>query len=121
MSVYLPLCNWDGHFWPKKKCLFYLAIGGGAEFKRYRLRFCPDHGALVDEHLSQYELTVVQYAARASNGHMTHCFSGGEPLAEIVRQVFITGYPTQDQRKDYWFQVCGDHGLPEYLTNSYSP
>lgn len=116
---YLPLCVYDGHFWPKKKCLFYVAVGTGSSFNRYRLRFCPTHAATIDEDLAQYELLTDGSAISTLKAAASHCFSCGNPLDEAGTQCFITGYPSQDERKDYWFQIHTTCTLPVVLQDYY--
>lgn len=119
--TYLPVCNFDGHFWPKKKCMFYMAYGHGSTFDRWRLRFCPEHAATVDEDLSEHELSIANLTGTAVKAAASKCFSCGEPVDEGSWQCFVTGYPTQNQRKDYWFQIHGHCSLPSHLADGYSP
>lgn len=119
--TYVPVCDWDGHFWPKKKHLFYVAIGNGGDFLRYRRRFCTHHVASVEEDLAEHELVTADGAAPVHNPAMANCLSCGEPVNQGGRQVFITGYPTQDQRKDYWGRLHDGHQLPEYLQDTMAP
>lgn len=119
--TYVPVCDWDGHFWPKKKHLFYIAVGNGAEFSRYRRRFCSLHSAAVEEDLAEHELVVTEPTAGSPNGNMANCFSCAEPVREGGRQVFITGYPSNDERKDYWGKLHDSHRLPPYLQDAMVP
>jgi hypothetical protein len=119
--TYVPICDFDGHFWPKKKHLFYVAVGSGGDFSRYRRRFCSHHVESIQEDLAEHELVTVDGAVRSDYGHMADCFSCGEPVKEGGRQVFITGYPTQDERKDYWGRLHESHQLPEYLQDTMVP
>lgn len=119
--AYVPLCDYDGHFWPKKKHLFYIAVGSGGDFSRYRRRFCSHHCAVVEEDLAEHKLPPLDAALSAANGSMANCFACGEPVKEGGVQVFITGYPTQDQREDYWGKLHDGHRLPEYLRDSFAP
>lgn len=120
VATYLPLCNFDGHFWPKKKALFYVAFGHGAVFDRWRLRFCPSHAGDVDQYLSQAELGAVENTLSRIKIMAAECFACGQPLGEEPWQCFVTGYPAQDERKDYWFQVHSSCSLPSYLVDGYS-
>lgn len=119
--TYVPICDFDGHFWPKKKHLFYVAIGTGGDYSRYRRRFCSYHAAAVDEDLAEHELTITQDTTGTGNVAMANCLSCGEPVGEGGRQVFITGYPTQDERKDYWGKLHDGHELPLYLADAMVP
>lgn len=119
--TYVPVCDYDGHFWPKKKSLYYVAIGVGADFLRYRRRFCAHHVASVDEDLAEHEVLVPERAESSSYASMANCFSCGQPVSQGGTQVFITGYPTQDQRKDYWGKLHPGHLLPMYLRDEMVP
>lgn len=119
--TFLPVCNWDGHFWPKKKCLFYIAVGNGGQYDRWRLRFCPAHAGEVHEYLSERELSIANLTVGASKIAATNCFSCGQPVEHGGTQVFITGYPTQDERKDYWLEVHRSCRLPSHFYDGYSP
>ena len=117
--MFLPICNFDGHVWPRKKCLFYVSWGQGGDYTRYRLRFCPAHAADIDQDLSEFEISALVGAAGGSHMRLANCFACRQPLSEIGRQVFITGYPTQDERKDYWGGLHDDHHLPIHLQDPY--
>ena len=118
--TYLPVCSYGQHFWPKKKHLYYVGWGRAGDFKRYRLRFCAQHVGVVDEDLAEFEVSYPQSAPGHPYVPNTNCLSGGEPVSEPCWQVFVTGYPAQDQRKDYWAYLCLEHQLPEYLKDIYS-
>lgn len=111
----LPVCNWDGHVWPRKKHLFYVAWGEAQNFQRYRLRFCTPHALLVDEHLAENELSPTIGAVSTPYTRYTKCLACREPTGEVDWQVFITGYPAQDERKDYWGCLHVGCTLPAFL------
>ena len=117
MSV--PFCCWGPHPWFKKKALYYVGWGRGGDFKRYRLRFCYAHAALVDEHLAECEAGTLEAALRRGELPEAKCLACSKPITEVAWQVFITGYPAQDERKDYWSQIHVDCQLPDYLRDSY--
>lgn len=119
--TYVPLCDFDGHFWPKKKHLFYIAVGENGQFSRYRRRFCAHHVATVQEDLAQNELLITEPAAGAVNPSMANCLSCRQPVREGGTQVFITGYPTENERKDYWGKLHDGHQLPPYLQDAMVP
>lgn len=118
--MYLPVCSFDGHLWPRKKHLFYVAVGRNGDFLRHRLRFCPTHAAVVEEHLSEFEVRTENVAAGSANWSMVKCLADGEPVDQIGVQVYITGYPTQDERKDYWACLHDACILPIFLRDLYS-
>jgi hypothetical protein len=43
------------------------------------------------------------------------CLTCSQPLTEVGWQLFITAYPTQDERKDYWARIHTDCRLPDLL------
>lgn len=116
----LPLCSFDGHFWARKKHLFYIGIGRGGDLQRYRLRFCPSHVLDVEEYLAQYEVASEYVALGTGDSHWRRCLPCGKPADELSRQLFITGYPAKDERKDYWAQVHIGCRLPDFLQDSYT-
>lgn len=117
--MHVPLCNFGPHFWPRKKHLFYVGWGKGGDFKRYRLRFCADHTAIVDEYLSQFEVGPIETTRGGLDDGVVNCLSCCQPIDEIGWQVFVTAYPAQDERKDYWGGLHIDHQLPDYLKDPY--
>lgn len=116
--MYVPTCDYGPHFWPRKKHLFYVSWGQANDYKRHRLRFCVEHTPVVEEYLSEFEISAHEPTGSSWNHGVVHCLSCGEPVEEIGWQVFITGYPAQDQRKDYWAGLHIDHLLPEFLRAS---
>lgn len=113
--MYVPTCDYGPHFWPRKKHLFYVAWGQGGDYKRYRLRFCAEHTTVVEEYLSEFELSIANLTDGGTRNGVVHCLSCGEPVDEIGWQVFVTGYPAQDERKDYWGGLHVKHQLPSFL------
>lgn len=116
----LPRCDYDGHFWPKKKHLFYVGWGQNEQKVHYRLRFCATHADLVDQDLSEFEVPTVLDTTGAAYAAFANCLSCRQPVNGTSWQVFVTGYPAQDERKDYWGQLHVDHQLPEYLRDRWS-
>lgn len=92
----------------------YVALGQLGTFDRYKLRLCSLHFASVENHLSEYEVMPVDEATRPL-GPSSKCLSGGEPLIDTGWQFFVTAYPADDQRKDYWGYICYSHETPAYL------
>lgn len=116
----IPYCSYDGHFWPRKKHLFYIGVGRGGDVQRWRLRFCPSHVLDVQEYLSQFEVTSEYATLRDGGSQFRNCLPCGKPADQLSAQLFITGYPTQDERKDYWANVHIGCQLPAFLQDSYS-
>ena len=111
----VPTCSFSDHFWPRKKRLYYVGWGSGNNFQRYRLRFCDPHAAVVEEYLSEFEVGSLDGTAGHSDLVVVECLACRQPIHEIGWQVFVTGYPAQDERKDYWGGLHADCQLPDYL------
>lgn len=111
----LPVCNFENHFWPKKKHLFYVYIPDGAEAHKYTLRFCETHASFVDEYLTENECLVADFALSVGNTFIPNCLTGREPIGQVGFQVYVTGYPPKNERKDYWAMLCDRHPLPAFL------
>jgi hypothetical protein len=110
-----------GHTNPRGKNInWYIAVGSGTEFVRSALRLCPAHARDVQDYLAERELVPVN-ATDGVGGSSTECLTCGEVVAERGRQVFLTGYPAQDQREDYWSQLHDNCVLPKVLSSQLGP
>jgi len=116
--TYFPMCDIGPHAYLKKKFLVYAAFGAGLGLERHRLRFCAEHIAVLQEDLAEFEVSAVQDALSRGDSFVTKCLSCGEPVREGGRQLFVTCYPTQDERKDYWSRIHDECSIPAYLTNT---
>lgn len=116
---YFPSCDVGPHAWLKRKHLVYVGLGQGGDFARYRLRFCPEHLAILQEDLAEYEIMALETAVGRTNGSVVNCVSCREPVRERGRQLFVTCYPTQDQRVDYWSPIHSGCPLLPYLKDPY--
>lgn len=114
-----PMCDFESHPFFKKKHLVYVMVGRGAEGFRWRLRFCPDHLAVLQEDLAQFEVGAHVRAIRASHSAAIECVAGDGPVREGGWQFFLTCYPSQDERVDYWTGVHDQCRLPVYLRDQY--
>ena len=119
--TYIPMCDYGPHLWPRKKHLFYLAWGQNGDYQRYRLRFCPEHLTVIEEHLAEFEAEALGVAIRTGHFPVPKCLACRQPTGELDWQVFITGYPAQNERKDYWGGLHLNCVLPEPFTDHYSP
>lgn len=111
--AFLP-CSVGPHANPFRNSLFYVARGGGLDMFRFRLRLCPGHRAVVQDNLAQYKVTPDDVAL-GWNDAPSECFACGQPIAELGDQMFVTGYPAQNEREDYWFRIHRDCSLPDWL------
>lgn len=117
--TYLPICDFGSHPYFKKKHLVYVMVGRGAEGYRWRLRFCPDHLAVLQEDLAQFEVRTHVRTIRALDVTSVECVAGDGPVREGGWQFFLTCYPAQDERVDYWTGIHGQCSLPVYLKDPY--
>ena len=104
-------CDYDGHWNPKKNYLFYWAVGSGIRFTRWRQRYCAIHAAVVQEDLLEYKVDPVDTAI-GNGGLLAKCFACDEPIRESGRQLFLTCYPPNDEREDYWARIHDECSLP---------
>lgn len=92
----------------------YVARGSGADFTRYMSRLCGEHFAFVQQDLAKYKVGAEDTAFSADSG-LTDCLSCGEPAVELWQQLFLTCYPTDNQREDYWARIHFGCPTPELL------
>ena len=106
-------CDFGPHYNPRKNFLTYVAIGSGTEMTRWRLRFCAAHVGAVQQHLAEFEVDPSNGTIAGGDASMSHCLSCGQPIDETRRQLFVTSYPPDQERKDYWAQMHVDCTVPD--------
>ena len=109
-------CQVSGHALLTGTNLYYVRIGHGEDFERYRLRFCRVHSRLVQEDLTEFEVNPEDGTLSGGDDSMAKCFSCGEPVDESGAYLFLTCYPSKNERKDYWSRLhvdCSIGGLLE--------
>jgi len=67
-------------------------------------RFCCAHWNEIERRLHQFEVDPDSGALSLPQNDGL-CLACGEPVTEGSRQLFITSYPTKDDRKDYWARI----------------
>ena len=107
-------CDVGPHKHSGKNINFYIGMIKGPETKRYSLRLCDLHWGQIEPHLAKYEV-VVDSSALSGNPFPDWCASCGEPVHERGWQLFVTAYPPQHDRKDYWFQIHDQCTLPRFV------
>ena len=112
-------CAVGPHFNPLKNYLSYISWGRGNDMRRYRLRFCAMHIAVLQEDLAEFKVNPVDGTVSGGNAAMTHCLACSEPLDKVAWQVFVTCYPPNNEREDYWSHVHVGCQLPEYMQDQY--
>jgi hypothetical protein len=113
-------CDYGPHYNPARNYLLYVGYGAGTEINRWRLRFCGTHLSTVQEHLSEFEVSPEDGALAGGNEAMTHCLSCGQPIGENRRQLFVTCYPPDHERKDYWAGVHVNCSLPDVIHDKWA-
>lgn len=106
-------CSIGEHRFPGFARGFYAGYMNGEDERRLRLRLCERHWREVEPRLAEFELTYEGTPA-ADSDLLGLCATCLEPLKEGVAQVFTTGYPTKNDRKDYWFQIHPACPVPEW-------
>lgn len=108
-------CEAGNHPNPMRNVYWYIAYGSGLNTLRRRHRYCPRHWSQIEANLSEFEVDV---SSLTENGWAMAetCATCGKPITQDRAQVFVTAYPTQDNRKDYWLQIHGHCPPPDFLT-----
>jgi hypothetical protein len=83
--------------------------------QRWKLRLCAIHAATIQEDLAQYKVLPEDAATGLLNGTPTECLSCNEPVDHLGVQLFVTGYPANDQREDYWANIHETCSLPAWF------
>jgi hypothetical protein len=98
----------------------YIAVVKGDSADRWSLRICDGHLADVEKHLAQFEVSFTDDAT-GFNGAPTSCLTCLEPTNEVDWELFITGYPAKNERKDYWSKLHVNCRLPLILRKPARP
>jgi hypothetical protein len=81
---------------------------------RSRTRLCSVHWGVAEPHLKEHE--VLEDVSLTSYDETPHaCPTCGELVEGRGAQLFVTAYPTKEERKDYWLQVHDHCGTPKWL------
>jgi hypothetical protein len=113
-------CVAGPHANPGKNYLVYVGVGLGNQFDRWRLRFCRVHLPLVQEQLAEFKLNPESGTVGGNDVPSPNCFACGEPLGETGRQVFLTCYPPNNEREDYWARIHVTCSVPPLLQDSWT-
>lgn len=98
-------CDVDGQRFRGKSFYFYPTIAYGQYTDRKRLRVCTAHAENVIRNLAEasaFDETLGVFVATDPE----LCLICGDAPAMGDRFVYITTYPTQDERTDYWGNAC---------------
>ena len=108
-------CDFGPHFNPRRNYLCYVGVGAGTDFKRWRLRFCSAHIRAVQEHLSEFKVSPEDGTVSGGHAAMANCLACGQPVDQIRRQLFVTCYPPEDEREDYWASIHLTCNVPDVI------
>ena len=107
-------CTAGPHYNPLKNYLVYIGLMGPEQTERYRLRFCRTHFAAVQEDLAQFKVSPEDGTVGSFDRPPPQCLACGKPTSEVDWQLFVTCYPAQHQREDYWSRLHVDCRLPSW-------
>jgi hypothetical protein len=113
-------CDFGPHFNPRRNYLAYVGVGSGTQFDRWRLRFCALHLRAVQEHLSEFKWNPEDGALSGGDLVAANCLSCGQPIDQTGRQLFVTCYPPDDEREDYWARIHVDCTVPDVVHDRWS-
>lgn len=105
-------CDFGPHRNLGRNVSVYLGIGSGGFMERHSWRLCSKHWLEIEIGLAQYKVNAESGAVSAPTSERL-CLTDGKPVQELGRQVFVTSYPTQNNREDYWANIHDDCSLPE--------
>lgn len=108
-------CDYGPHYNPRRNYLLYVGEAIGADVNRWRLRFCLAHLGAVQEYLSEYKVSPEDGAISGGDTAMANCLSCGQPLDQTRRQLFVTCYPADNEREDYWARIHVDCTVPDVI------
>lgn len=109
-------CQVDGHDLMTRSNLIYVGVVGPDDEWRYRLRFCVTHARAVYEDLAEFEVDPESGALSGGDDALTKCLSCGQPVHERRWKLFLTSYPTKNERKDHWASLHTDCSIPSLLS-----
>jgi len=108
-------CDFGPHYNPRRNYLAYIGVGAGADVTRWRLRFCAGHINAVQQDLAQFKVDPEGGTVRGGDAAMSHCLSCHEPIGENRWQLFVTCYPPNEEREDYWAQIHQGCTVPDSI------
>lgn len=107
-------CSNDNAAYRGAQQTIYVALVRGSESSRYKLRLCPSHFTSAQDHLAEFKVDPTS-GTPAWFGTGAKCITCLEPLDEYGWQVFLTVYPANQEREDYWSGLHDHHEVPFYL------
>lgn len=107
-------CSTDNAPYKGAQQTIYVALVRGSESSRYKLRLCPSHFASAQDHLAEFKVDPTS-GTPAWFGTGAKCITCFKPMDEYGWQVFLTVYPANQEREDYWGCLHDQHEVPFYL------
>jgi hypothetical protein len=106
-------CYMGQHRYRGPACHFYPAVVLGGRANRQHQRVCPDHLEQLLDTLSAYEIETDE--ATTTWTEMTFlCWSCGKPVEQDPAQIFVTAYPRNEERRDFWLQCHAACAIPPW-------
>lgn len=107
-------CDRGSHRYAGRQLTAYVGMLRTDDQSRYKLRLCPTHFGALQDHLAQFEVDPLDNTT--SDGWLAgKCVSCFEPVDEGGWQVFVTSYPPNQERKDYWGKLHETCSVPPVL------
>lgn len=107
-------CDADGRFYRGRQCAAYVRVGNGNDFDRWKLRLCSAHISAAQDDLTEFEVDTLDDAAGWA-GPGIQCIACLQPVHEGGRVWYITVYPADNERKDYYGLLHAQCDLPSTL------
>jgi hypothetical protein len=108
-------CDFGPHSHNGRNSLFYVGQLDGQESHRWRLRLCLGHCVDVQQHLAKFKVLPEERTISGADTRPADCLSCGQPLVERGLQLYVTAYPANDEREDYWASIHAGCAVPAYL------
>lgn len=113
-------CDLGPHYNPRRNYLTYVGVGLATDMSRWRLRFCSAHVRAVQEHLSQFKVNPENGTVSGGDLVLAQCLTCGQPIHEFGRQLFVTCYPPDNEREDYWARVHLECTVPDLISDRWA-
>lgn len=111
--AFLP-CDIGPHRNLGRNVSLYASVGTGIHMDRWSWRLCLRHWDEIEVGLAQYKVDPDSGAVSTATDERL-CLACGQPVDEGGRQVFVTCYPAQNNREDYWSRIHDEHSLPGFM------
>lgn len=110
-------CSVGKHFYPGPQLAAYFNVAKGDDVDGWKLRLCPGHVSEIQGDLAQFKVDIADDAVGRSN-FAPQCVTCLQPTGEVDWQLFVTIYPTKQEREDYWTALHVDCNVPARWTEN---